>query len=84
MLAQSSPGVHDPWRDIDGTHIVLFCQVKQVADSAEPTALPSRRDQHGQVVGLGLDCLYVRFPDNQVISLPPELVRVLDTEVGGD
>lgn len=62
MLAQLSPGVQDPWRDIDGTHIALFCPVKQVVDSTEPTALPSWLHQHGHVVGRGLDCLYVCFP----------------------
>jgi hypothetical protein len=62
MLAGSSPGVRGPWRDIDGTHIALFCQVKQVADSTTPTALPSRLHQHGQVVGRGLECVYVCFP----------------------
>lgn len=33
-----------------------------VAESTEPGALPSRLHQQGQVVGLGLDSPYVRFP----------------------
>ncbi len=68
---------HDQWRDTDGTHIALFCLVEQVAEHAEPGVLPSRLHQHGQVVGRGLDSLHVRFADNALVSLPPQLVRLL-------
>ncbi|MGH3692611.1 MAG: hypothetical protein ACRDRX_01155 [Pseudonocardiaceae bacterium] len=83
MSAAVPRPVRDPWCDIDNTPIVLFCKVEQVVDSTEPTALPSRLHQHGQVVGRGLESLYVRFPDHQVISLRPHLVRVLDTAPDG-
>jgi hypothetical protein len=66
------------------TPIALFCQVEQVADNPERTVLPSRLHQQGQVVGRSLDTLYVCFPDNHVISLRPELLRVLDDAPGGD
>lgn len=44
----------------------------------ERAALPPRLHQHGQVVGRGHDVLYVRFNDNQLLSVQPRLVRVLD------
>jgi hypothetical protein len=84
MLTRSSPAVQTPWRDIDGKQIVLFCRVEQVDEDTEPTMLPSRLHQRGQVVGRGLDSLYVSFPGNQVISLTPELVRVLDDVADGE
>jgi hypothetical protein len=67
---------HDRWRDIDGIHIALFCMVEQVAECAEPEVLPSRLYQRGQVVGRGLDSLYVRFADNALVGLPPQLVPI--------
>jgi hypothetical protein len=73
---------HDRWRDIDGIHIALFCLVEQVAECAEPEVLPSRLHQRGQVVGRGLDSLYVRFADNALISLPPQLVRLFRDALG--
>lgn len=72
------------WCDVNGTSISLFCQVEQIADSAECTVLPSWLHEQGQVVGRGRDALYVCFPGNQVISLRPELVRVLDAQPSGD
>jgi hypothetical protein len=59
----------------------LFCQVEQVAEDPEPTTLPSRLHQQGQVVGRSLDSLYVCLRGRQVISLPPHLLRVLDDVV---
>lgn len=84
MLTRSSPEVPDPWRDIDGAHIALFCQVEQVCEDTEPTALPSRLHQHGHIVGRGLGSVYVCFPGNHVISLRPDWIRVLDDVGGGD
>lgn len=72
----------NPWCDAAGTPISLFCLMEQVEESAEPTALPSRLHQRGQVLGRGSDSLYVCF-DGQVISLQPHLVRVLDTTPTG-
>lgn len=71
------PPAHDLWCDAEGTEVDLFCRVEQVIDSPEPGVLSSRLHQQGQVVGLGLDSLYVRFADNQVVSLPTHLLRIL-------
>lgn len=82
MLAEASQSAHDRWRDVEGTPISLFCRVEQVAESMERAALPSQLHQRGQVVGRGLDVLYVRFNDNQLLSVQPRLVRVLDIAPG--
>jgi hypothetical protein len=58
--------------------------VEQVTDSTEPTVLPSRLHQHGQVVCRDHESLLVCFSDNQVVSLRPDLVRVLDAAPDGD
>ncbi len=39
--------------------------------------LPSRLHQCGQVLGRGLEVLYVRFSDNALVSVPPEFLRLL-------
>ncbi len=78
---QPAPG---RWCDVDGVPIALFSQVEQVSDGAEPRALSSRLHQQGQVVGRGCESLLVCFPGNQVISLRPDLVRVLDAAPDGD
>ena len=74
----------DLWCDVNGTPVALFSWVEQVRESPEPGALPSWLHQHGQVVGGGLDSLYVCFAGHHVISLRPDLVRVLDAAPGGD
>jgi hypothetical protein len=56
--------------------------VEQVAECAEPEGLPSRLYQRGQVVGRGLDSLYVGFADNALISLPAQLVRLFRDALG--
>lgn len=84
MPAQARPRPADQWCDVNGTPISLFCQVEQIAESTEPTVLPCRLHEHGQVVGRGLECLYVRFSGHQVISLRPHLLLVLDTDPDGD
>ncbi len=68
---------HDGWCDIDGSHISLFCGVEQVGEAPEPGALPSRLHQRGQVLGRSPGSLYVCFPDNQVVSVSPQLLRLL-------
>ena len=73
----------DPWRDVNGTHISLFCHVERVVEDGEPTVLGSWLHQHGQVVGQGLDSLYVCFLSDRVISVRPQLLRVLDDAPGG-
>jgi hypothetical protein len=75
---RSARKAQDHCCDADSIPIDLFREVEQVAESDEPTVLPSRLHQQGQVVGLGLDSLYVCFPDNYVVSLHPDLVRVLE------
>lgn len=45
--------------------------------------LCSRLHQRGRVVGRGLDSVSVCFPGNQVLSVAPQLLRVLD-DAGGD
>jgi hypothetical protein len=84
MLTRSCLGLQDRRRKIDDTRIALSAWVEQVAEGPEPTMLSSRLHEQGQVVGRGMDCLYVRFSDNQVISLPPALVRVVDNVTDGD
>jgi hypothetical protein len=84
MRTRSSPGVQDRWRDSEGTRIALFARVEQVIKDTEPTMLRARLHQRDQVVGRGLEGLYVCFPGNQVISLRPESVRVLGRTECGD
>jgi hypothetical protein len=60
---------------------VLFSWVEQVAERPEHEALFSRLHQQGQVLGRGSEALYVRFASKrQLISVPPELLRVLSCE----
>jgi hypothetical protein len=69
------------WCDAEGTRIALFSWVEQVAERPEREALFSRLHQQGQVLGRGPDVLYVRFAsERQLISMPPELLRVLSHE----
>ncbi|MGH3605198.1 MAG: hypothetical protein ACRDQI_14390 [Pseudonocardiaceae bacterium] len=70
------------WSDIDGTRITLFSQVEQVIEGTQHKALPCRLHQYGQVVGRGLDSLYVRFADNALVSLPPHVLRLLPNDHG--
>jgi hypothetical protein len=77
MPAATPRPAHYRWSDADGAHIALFSWVEQVAESAELAALPSRLHQHGQVLGRSLDSLYVCFPGNEMVSLPPRLLRLL-------
>jgi hypothetical protein len=83
MPALAKPPVHDQWCDIEGAHIALFCRVEQVVQSSKPGVLPSRLHQQGQIVGRGLDSLYVCFDDNHVVSLQPHLLRLLPDAPGG-
>jgi hypothetical protein len=83
MPAPAKAPTDDLWRDIEGAHLALFCWVEQVAQSPEPSLLPSRLHQRGQIVGRGLDSLYVCFDDNHVVSLQPHLLRLLPDALGG-
>lgn len=77
MPAPTPQPANSRWCDIQGTHIDLSCRVEQVTERAEPGILPSRLYQHGQVVGRGVDSLYVRFADNVVVGLPAQVLRLL-------
>ena len=74
----------DRWRDIDGTRLGLFCWVEQVEEASEPGALPSRLGQRGEVVGRGLESLFVRFPDHVVLSVPPQMLRLFSDATPGE
>jgi hypothetical protein len=82
MPADTPPPAEERWRDVDGTPIALFCEVEQVADGAELSLLDCRLQQRGHIVGRGLDLLYVCFPNNQMISVQPHLLRVVDEAAG--
>ncbi|MGH7751041.1 MAG: hypothetical protein ACREQ5_40690 [Candidatus Dormibacteria bacterium] len=84
MPADTPRPTPDRWRDAEGTHISLFCWIEQVAEHPEPGTLFSRLHQQGEVVGRGPDLVYVRFHgEGHVISVPPRLLRVLDTAPEG-
>jgi hypothetical protein len=79
--ADAPQTARDRWRDAEGTRIALFSWVEQIAEHPEREALFSRLHQQGQVLGHGRDVLYVRFAsERQLISVPPELLRVLSHE----
>jgi hypothetical protein len=83
MPADVSRAAQDRWCDAEGTRIALFCWVEQVAEHPDHGALFSRLYQHGQVLGRGPDVLYVRFTgDAQLISVPPQILRLLPDEPG--
>jgi hypothetical protein len=74
----------DPWRDAEGTHIALFCRVEQVTEHPEHGALFSRLHQRGQVLGRDPGLIYLRFDgESQLVSLRPDLVRLLPDTPGG-
>lgn len=77
MSTPPPPSVYRQWCDVDGTQITLFCWVEQVRDDAEPGILGSRLYQRCRVIGRGLQSVYVRFPDNAMTGLPPQVLRVL-------
>ncbi|MGH3872282.1 MAG: hypothetical protein ACRDSR_12350 [Pseudonocardiaceae bacterium] len=83
MPAATPRPVADRWGDVEGSHISLFSLVEKVADSAPRGLLPSRLHQQGQVVGTGVDSVYVRFAGNEVVSLSPRLLRLLAEAPGG-
>ncbi len=73
----------DPLRDAEGTPIALQSRVEQVTVDKEYGALPCRLHQTGRVTGLCTTLVYVLFDhENQLIALPPHVLRVLDTSDG--
>jgi hypothetical protein len=84
MPAAASRPTQERWCDSEGVHLSLFCWVEQVTDNAEPGALPSRLHHRGQILGRGLESLYVRFEgSNQLVSVPARLLRLLPDAPGG-
>ncbi len=67
----------DRWCDIEGTPLALFSRVEQVEEVREPGLLSSRLGQQGEVVGRGLELLFVCFPDHAVVSLSPQVLRLV-------
>jgi hypothetical protein len=45
--------------------------------------LPTRLHQRGQIVGRGLDSLYVCFSDNVLLALPSHVLRLLPDSPDG-
>ena len=83
MPADAARVAQSRWCDAEGTHVSLFCRVEQVAEHPEHGALFSRLHKRGVVIGRGPEVLYVRFEgEGQVISLSPQLVRLLTDEPG--
>ena len=81
MPADAPHAGRNRWCDVEGTRIEMFSWVEQVAEHPEREALFSRLHQQGQVLGRGPDVLYVRFAsERQLISVSPELLRVLSHE----
>ena len=59
----------------------LLCWVEQIIEQG---ALSSRPHRRGEVIGRGPDVLYVRFAGDgqRVVSVPPQLVRLLPDAPG--
>jgi hypothetical protein len=84
MPADPPRPARERWCDAEGTPIALFCWVEQVAEHPEHGTLFSRLHQRGEVLGRGPDALYVRFQgEGQLVSVPPQLVRMLSDEPDG-
>lgn len=84
MTAVVSRPDGDRWCDSEGTPLALFCRVEQVEEAPEPGLLPSRLGQQGEVVGRGLESLFVRFPDHAVLSVLPQVLRLLPEAIAGE
>jgi hypothetical protein len=82
MPTSAPHSAHHRWCDIDGTQLGLFYWVEQVTEDPGPEMLSSRLGQQGEVVGLGLDSLLVRFSGGLVVSLPPQVLRLLPEAPG--
>ncbi|HEX4099705.1 MAG: hypothetical protein WAN20_11505 [Pseudonocardiaceae bacterium] len=84
MPADASRAARDRWCDAEGTPVALFCWVEQIAEHPEHGTLFCRLHQRGEVLGRGGDVLYVRFQgEGQLVSVPPQIVRLLSDEPNG-
>jgi hypothetical protein len=69
------------WTDVDGTALLLWCRVEQIAVDPPGGAMSFRLHQQGQVVGWDTTWLHVCFAHHQVpVLLRAHLVRVLYPE----
>jgi hypothetical protein len=75
---------YDPWRDVNGTPILVGAVVEQIAVAKEHGALADRLNKHGVVISLGGlsgrgSRLRVRFEsDTEPVSIRPHLLRVVN------
>ncbi len=84
MTAVASRPDCDRWCDNQGAPLALFCRVEQVEEAPEPGLLSCRLGQQGEVVGRGLGSLFVRFPDHAVVSLSPQVLRLVPDTAPGE
>lgn len=85
MFTGTFQATQDRWSDAqEGTPLALSRWLEQVTEEPEHGGLFSRLPQRGQVPGWGPEVLYVRFAgEGQLISMSPQLVRLLPDEPGG-
>lgn len=75
----------DPWRDVDGTPVVVGAWVEQVEVDAGLGALRGRLGKRGRVLRRSATRLVVRFPgESQLVRIRPHLVWVIEGEGDGD
>jgi len=80
-MPADAQGAQDQWCDVEGSRIALFCWVEQIIEHSGPGGAVLPITPAGQVLGRGPGVLYVRFAgERQLISVPPELLRLLPNE----
>jgi hypothetical protein len=84
MPAAISRLVGDRWCDIQGARIALFAGWSRLTRLLSPGHCPARLGQRGEVVGRGLESLFVRFADHAVLSVPPRMLRLLSDTTAGE
>jgi hypothetical protein len=76
MPTAAPQSAQDRWCDVDGTHLALSTGLRgHRKHQTRGITLPTT--PAGQILGRGLDSIYVCFEDNVLISLPSHLVRLL-------
>ncbi|MGH3694658.1 MAG: hypothetical protein ACRDRX_11860 [Pseudonocardiaceae bacterium] len=58
--------------------------MEQVEEAPEPGALPSRLGQQGEIVGRDLESFFVCFPDHAVLSVSPQVLRLVPDTAPGE